>query len=322
MIRQMQGHWPGILVVGILNTDRNRDLTPDRNPMEGSDHGPGSNDNKFIQFVKSELIPYVEATYPASSYRIISGHSLGGLTAIYTLLNDPGLFRSYIAIDPSLWWKNGKLIAQARQELQTRNYKGISLFLGRANNMPPGMDTIAALADTTQFTSIYRNVTRFKGNLEKAPQNGLCWKSKFYPEETHGTVQLNAQYDALKFLFNFYQFRTSLFELHPEMDMDSTLTAHFEMVSRRFGYPVHPSESLINNLGYTCLSLKKWDQAKALLMQNIRNHPQSANCYDSMGDYYQATGNRQQAIAQYAKALTLGDDPETRQKLDYLKSLQ
>ena len=322
MTRQMEGRWPGILVVGIPNTNRTRDLTPDGNPHGRAGNDSISRDDKFLDFVKLELIPYIESNYPASSYRLFSGHSLGGLTVIYTFLNDPDLFRAYIAIDPSLWWNDGQLIEQAGDELPKRTYDGISLFLGRANNMPPGMDTIAARSDTTQYTLLYRKVSGFLNVLEKTKPRGLRWKSKFYPEEIHGTVQLNAQYDALKFLFNFYQFRTSIFDLHPELDMEATLADHFKTVSERFGYPVSPPESLINNLGYTCLGIKEWEKARTFFEQNIRNHPNSANCFDSMGDYYQAVGDRQKAIEQYTKALSMGDDPGTRDKLEYLKSLQ
>ncbi|MFP3675084.1 hypothetical protein SB724_19920, partial [Bacillus sp. SIMBA_031] len=74
--------------------------------------------------------------------------------------------------------------------------------------MPPKMDTLTALKDTTQYTALYRSVTQFVNDLKKTDKNELRWTSKFYPKETHGTVQLNGQYDALKFLFDYYQFRT------------------------------------------------------------------------------------------------------------------
>ena len=79
--------------------------------------------------------------------------------------------------------------------------------------MPVNMDTITALKDTTQYTMLYRSVTQFIKVLRNFAHDGLRWTSKFYPEEIHGTVELIGEYDALKFLFNFYQFRTSLFDL-------------------------------------------------------------------------------------------------------------
>ena len=186
--------------------------------------------------------------------------------------------------------------------------------------MPPDMDTLTALKDTTQYTMLYRSVTQFLKELKDAGDNGLRWNAKFYPEESHGTVELNGQYDALKFLFNYYQFRTSLFELNPNMNIDSALTTHFENISEHLGYKVLPSENLVNSLGYTCMGLKKWDKAEFFFKLNIENHPLNANGYDSMGDFYQATGDIKKAIENYAKALTLGNDQDTRRKLEYLKA--
>ena len=103
------------------------------------------------------------------------------------------------------------------------------------------------------------------------------------------------------------------------MNIDSALVAHFKNISEKLGYTVLPSENLVNNLGYTCMELKKWNKAEAFFKMNIENYPQDANCYDSMGDFYQATGNIKQAIENYTKALTLGNDTDTRQKLEYLK---
>jgi hypothetical protein len=38
-----------------------------------------------------------------------------------------------------------------------------------------------------------------------------------------------------------------------------------------------------------------------------------------MGDYYSNTGNTGKAIENYAKALTLGQDPDTKRKLAALQ---
>lgn len=104
------------------------------------------------------------------------------------------------------------------------------------------------------------------------------------------------------------------------MNIDSVLVAHFKNTSQKLGYTVLPSQRLVNNLGYSCMGLKKWDKAEAFFKLNIENYPQDANGYDSMGDFYQATGNNKKAIENYTKALTLGNDADTRRKLDLLKS--
>ena len=320
MIKQMDGRWPAMIVVGITNTNRDRDLKPaisNKNGVVSQNSGGGAN---FMNFIEKELIPHIDSIYPTAPYRIFSGHSLGGLTVVNTFLNNTQLFNAYIAIDPSLWWNNQSLLDQAQKEFETKQFDNKSLFVGRSNNMPPNMDTLTALKDTTQYTMLYRSVTQFIKILKNSDHDGLRWTTKFYPEEIHGTVELIAEYDALKFLFNFYQFRTSLFELNPNMNIDSSLIAYFQNISKRFGYTVLPSKNLVNNLGYTCMTIKKWDKAENFFKLNIENYPLDPNGYDSMGDFYERIGNTQKAIENYTKALTLGNYLRPDGKLDILKN--
>lgn len=314
MVKQMSGRWPAMIVVGIPNTQRDRDLKP----LIRTKNGIEDTTQPFLDFIAHELAPQIDSIYPTAPYRILSGHSLGGLTVVNALVNYTEKFQAYVAIDPSLWWHDQRLVVDAREKLTSKKFDNTSLFIGRARNMPPTIDTLSALKDKSEYTMLFRAVTQFRDDLQKSGK-GLRWTSKFYPEETHGTVQLNAQYDALKFLFSYYAFRTSAFQINPSMNIDSALVAHFKNVSRHLGYAVRPSKGLVNNLGYTCMGMKKWDKAETFFNMNITNYPADANGYDSLGDFYQARGNKLLAIENYAKALTLGSDPDTRRKLDLLR---
>jgi predicted alpha/beta superfamily hydrolase len=323
MAKQLEGPWPEMIIVGIQNTIRNRDLTPTHvNADELVDDdfakvsGGGEN---FLRFMEKELIPYIDSLYPTTNYRLFSGHSLGGLTVINAFIHHPALFQAYIAMDPSLWWEQQQLVKQAEKILATRHFDRTSLFLAIANNMDPGLDTAAAQADTTKRSLLTRSILRLNHALLQYPDNGLRWRARFYPEERHGTVALNATYDALRFLFDFYQFRTSQFAEHPDQDVDSTLTAHFQNVSRIMGSTVLPSEQLVNDLAYTLLSTNKQAKAYLLFKRNTDNYPESANAHDSMGDYYKAVGNKQQAIKSYSRSLQLQEVADTRRKLNELK---
>ncbi|RAJ19970.1 alpha/beta hydrolase-fold protein [Pedobacter cryoconitis] len=54
-----------------------------------------------MAYVEKELIHYIDATYPTTTYRTFIGHSPGGLTVINTFLHKPNLFNSYISLDGS-----------------------------------------------------------------------------------------------------------------------------------------------------------------------------------------------------------------------------
>jgi len=314
IVQQMAGVIPDMIVVGVTNTVRQRDLTP--TPVTGDNvSGGGGN---FIKFISDELFPYVDGRYPTAPYRVFSGHSLGGLTVVNALINHTSLFNAYITIDPSLWWDHKKLLKQAQQQLATLNLSKKSLYVAFANNIPPGVDTVTVMQDTLNpRTNVMRSVIPFIKAIKNAKPKGLTWSYKFYPNERHGTIELNAEYDALRYLFNYYAFLTSQFDGHPESNIDSVLAAHFKMVSERFGYTVVPPESLVNSLAYYCWSNNP-KEAFSLFKRNVDNHPQSANAFDSLGDFYAGTGEKQKAIEAYKKSLSLQDTADTRRKLKEL----
>lgn len=131
---------PQMIIVGILNTpgNRTRDLTPTSSAMDKSSGG-GEN---FAAFMEKELIPYIDKTNPTAPYRTIIGHSLGGLTVINLLSKHTQVFNAYVAIDPSMFYDNDNLLKQATIILKQKNFGGKKLFLGFANTMNAGMDTI------------------------------------------------------------------------------------------------------------------------------------------------------------------------------------
>lgn len=92
------GMMPEMIVVGIQNTNRGRDLTP--TALEARP-GSGGGD-KFLDFLEKEVMPMVEKNYRTEPFRVFAGHSLGGLTAVYAFVSRPDLFNAYIAASPVL----------------------------------------------------------------------------------------------------------------------------------------------------------------------------------------------------------------------------
>jgi predicted alpha/beta superfamily hydrolase len=71
----------------------------------------GSADN-FLKFLKDELIPFLESNYRIdSNNRTLSGHSLGGLFALFTFFSDPQLFKNIIASSPYTSYDVDKLLS-------------------------------------------------------------------------------------------------------------------------------------------------------------------------------------------------------------------
>ena len=106
---------PRMLVVGIVNVDRNRDFTPTHAPVQGELRYPTSGGaEKFLKFVQSELIPLIDDRYRTQPYRVLSGWSFGGLFTVHTYLNSPESFSAYLAISPSLWWEQDSVLERVK----------------------------------------------------------------------------------------------------------------------------------------------------------------------------------------------------------------
>jgi predicted alpha/beta superfamily hydrolase len=201
------GIYPEMIIVAVSNRDRASDLTPtnsligpEGNRLDMLKNSGGS--EKFIAFIERELMPYIESAYPTSRYKMLMGYSLGGLTVMNILINQTKMFDAYIAIDPSMWWDNRKVLEKAQEQFKNKNFAGTSLFLGIANTMPADMDIEQAKDDITGPTNHIRSILELIAILESNPDNGLNWQHKYYPDKDHDSVTLPGIYDALRFLFD------------------------------------------------------------------------------------------------------------------------
>ena len=76
------------------------------------------------------------------------------------------------------------------------------------------------------------------------------------------------------------------------------------------------TEADINNLGYQRMAEKKTDEALALFRKNVKDHPNSWNVYDSLGEALSNTGDKKGAAENYTKALSLAKDPADQKRIN------
>jgi tetratricopeptide (TPR) repeat protein len=67
-------------------------------------------------------------------------------------------------------------------------------------------------------------------------------------------------------------------------------------------------ENNLNDIGYALIRNNKVKEAIDVFQVNVRLNPNSANCYDSLGEAYALDGDKPQAIQNYEKAIAL--DPK------------
>lgn len=315
---------PEMIVVGIPNTDRTRDLTPthvDADPpfMDSAFSKNSGGGEQFASFLEKELMPHIDSLYPTGPYRMLIGHSFGGLAVINIAMNHTKLFNSYISIDPSMWWDKMNYLATTKKLVAEKNFSGTALYLGIANTMDDRLDITSVRSDTSAETRHIRSILELDMYIKEQKQNGLQYESKYYSNDDHGSVPLITEYDALRFIFNKYRFKLSFKDFTDStVDLATKIEQHYVGVSTLLGYTVSPAENMVNAMGYEFLQQKQYTKAGKFFKMNVANYPESNNVYDSYGDYFLAIGDKAKAIEYFKKALSVKENPESRKKLNKL----
>ena len=173
------------LLVGIENTERRRDLTgPTKNEQDRKIAPRVGGSAPFRRFIRDELMPQVAARYRTTDETAIIGESLAGLFVIETLMIEPQLFDTYIAIDPSLWWNDQQLINEADARLGSLAKPGATLYFSSSGE--------AQLAETAN---------RLAEILTRHPPANLRWHYERSPEEKHSTIYHPAALRSFRKLF-------------------------------------------------------------------------------------------------------------------------
>lgn len=174
---------PPMILVGIENTQRRRDLTGPSEVLKDSVLAPLTDGAaQFRAFVKDELFPEINKRYRTSGKRGIIGESLAGLFVVETFMLQPGMFDYYIAMDPSVWWNKGYLVRTANKHLATFPVQPKSLWFAGSKDM---LDYTRRLAKTFKKQSL--------------PQ--LRWFYSDEPGESHGTIYKATKKKALIWTF-------------------------------------------------------------------------------------------------------------------------
>jgi predicted alpha/beta superfamily hydrolase len=183
-ISSLNGTMRPFLLVGIENTERRRDLTgPTTTPADREIAPRVGGSAAYRAFLRDELMPAVKAAYRTTGETAIVGESLAGLFVVETLLLEPQLFDTHIAIDPSLWWDGGRLVDTAVSLLAAQPVLGRTLFLASSSE-----------AELAQGTARLAALLR-----EGAP--GLALTYVPMPGETHQTIYHPAALDGFRQVF-------------------------------------------------------------------------------------------------------------------------
>ena len=293
-----QSGFPKMIVVAIPNTVRTRDLTPVA--VRDAENGGGA--GQFLQFIKKELVPVIDKKYRTDTYKVLIGHSLGGLFATYAMVQERSLFDAFIAVSPSVFVDNFSIMAQVDKLFNNKTAKLPEFYFAMGNE--PGEEG--------------DGIIKMHKYFEQSAPAGLNWKFDYYPKENHTTVPLVATLGGLRFAFRDF--------LLPESLMAQGLEAiknHFIKTSKKFGKKMLVPQRVLMNL-----SDRQWAEGQhskaidtARYYANI--YPDMIIPYDYLSDYYQRLGEIDLAIAETKNMLkVLPGFQHAEEKLKRLKAIK
>jgi predicted alpha/beta superfamily hydrolase len=160
------------VLVGIENTKRRRDMTgPTENADDKKIADRVGGSAAFRMFIRNELMPQVRDRYRTTKETAVVGESLAGLFVVETFFLEPELFDTYIAIDPSLWWNDRRLVKDAGEKLRRRPKWEKVLYLASSDEK--------GIAEPTKLLADV---------LSESAPSGVRWHHEKMPEEKHGTI--------------------------------------------------------------------------------------------------------------------------------------
>lgn len=180
------------IVVGIATVDRRRDFTfPTNIESDKKTYPTTGHSDKFINFIETELQPFIEKKYKTNTTKTIIGQSLGGLLATEILLKKPTLFNKYIIISPSLWWDNGSLLNQNSKLLTDTFRQKTEVYIGVGKEGPTPTKIPRIMEDDAKL--LFEKIKSAKSKTIKTFFDYL-------PEENHATIMHQAVLDAFKLM--------------------------------------------------------------------------------------------------------------------------
>jgi len=121
----------------------------------------------FLKFLSDELKPLINSKYnTVTDDATLTGHSLGGLFALYALFEQPELFQRYVIGSPAIWYDD-KVILKNMETFVSRHLDlSANVFIGSGGN-EQGLDLeVQALADSLishQYPNLKLDTQVFEG---------------------------------------------------------------------------------------------------------------------------------------------------------------
>jgi predicted alpha/beta superfamily hydrolase len=283
------------IVVGIPNTNRLRDLSPSA-VKDSADSGGA---DAFLQFIKTELMPFVQKTFRVESYNTIIGHSLAGLFSLHAMLQSPDLFQSFIIISPYLVWDEQKLL------------KSSDALLKKI----PSPQRILLFVTVGKEPILLPSIQQFKSIIDKCALPQLESEFSILQNEGHGQEVHKSIYAGFSHIYR--QWPLPVSQIIPDITL---VKAHYDRLSTQFGYRINPQADVLNNFGYQLMDKNMFKDAIKMLDYCLQLYPDSWYANHNLGYCYQQLKDKTKAIHYYQQSVKL--NPKNTTALERIQKLK
>ena len=179
-----RGLIPPIVIVGIDHGDlrRAREYLPVEDARNPFARDPLA--RQYAAFVTTELMPFIEREYPVArgaSHTAFGGSSYGAVSALFTVMTNPGVFGRLLLESPSLYVGRGALLKRARRvgRWPQRVYLGVGTAETRRDDW-----NLETVANVRRLESILRGsglgARRLRVTVEEgASHSEGAWAGRF-----------------------------------------------------------------------------------------------------------------------------------------------
>ena len=303
---------PPMIIVAIESLDRAKDLTPSNAGQDAyagtdTDIPQSGGASKFLQFLDRELIPYVESNFKTHPYRLLEGHSFGGLFSTYALMNKPELFNAFIIQAPALWWNKEEMTGQAKGFFNANDSLDKSVYFGTGGEEGWGMRQ-----------ELVRYVDVIKQNTPK----NFRWKhEEIVGDEEHDDSRLLLNYYGLKFVFSDLKVSEDLLKNYS----DEVFLKGEQNLRNKYGKNTRRPASDYVNIIMELLDKENDLGAITVYKRASEAYPKYIMFLNNLAPLYEKTNQIDKAIETYesaikvSKKLKLGNEEGYKKEIERLK---
>lgn len=263
------GFHPQMIVIGIPNTNRNRDLFVDFT-TEGTYRN-------FVSFLEKEVIPYTQKNYRVNGFQILYGWSSGSGIANYFMVQKPSLFRAYILAGSGIGPKTEAFIKEG------------------LNDSFPSTFLFASSEGTTPRAT---GLKRFQKLMETLKPDGLHTKFKIYEQSSHVEAMPKGLYDGLKHIFEAYQIPGTI-----QKKGSKAVWSYYKNLAKTYGVETVIPVGAINEISSAFIEEGRTEDAMELLRLGIVAYPESESLLANKAALHASLNQIDRAIELYKQAL-------------------